>query len=88
MQVSEDTVEIDDDDQPSDEQLLLWAIEAAESMPPRRWLAKHGGWITSHMGHCKGNSKSRYNALVRGIAQATKPVPGPNAVLCPGVLWA
>lgn len=82
MQVSEDTVEI------GDEQLLLWAIEAAESMPPRRWLAKHGGWITSHMGHCKGNSKSRYNALVRGIAQATKPVPGPNAVLCPGVLWA
>ena len=87
MQVFEDTVEIDDD-QPSDEQLLIWAIEAAEVMPPRRWLAKHGGWLTSHMGHCKGNSKSRYNALVKGIAKATKPVPDKDASLYPGVMWA
>jgi len=87
MHVSEDTVEIDDD-QPTDEQLLIAAIEAAEVMPPRRWLAKHGGWLTGHMEHCKGNSKSRYNALVKGIAQATKPVPGPDAVFCPGVMWA
>lgn len=77
-----------EDDQPSDEQLLIWAIEAAEVMPPRRWLAKHGGWLTSHMEHCKGNSKSRYNALVKGIAKATKPVPGPEAIHCPGSFWA
>lgn len=87
MQVFEDTVEIDDD-QPTDEQLLLNAIEAAEVMPPRRWLAKHGGWLTSHMQHCKGNSKSRYNALVKGIARATKPMPGKDAVLFPGIMWA
>ena len=87
MQVSEDTVEIDDD-RPSDEQLLLWAIEAAKVMPPRRRLAKHGGWLTSHMEHCKGNSKSRYNALVKGIARATKPVPDKDASLYPGIMWA
>lgn len=87
MQVSEDTVEIDDD-QLTDEQVLLCAIEAAESMPPRRWLAKHGGWLTSHMSHCKGNSKSRYNALVKGIARATKPVPDKDASLYPGIMWA
>ena len=38
--------DFEEDDQPSDEQLLLWAIEAAESLPPRRWLAKHG--VGSH----------------------------------------
>ena len=86
--VPEDTVEFECDDQPSDEQLLICAIEAAEVMPPRRWLAKHGGWLTSHMSHCKGNSKSRYNALVKGIAQATKPMPNKDASFYPGILWA
>ena len=87
MLVSEYAVEFEDD-QPSDEQVLLWAIEAAEVMGPRRWLAKHGGWLTAHMGHCKNNVKSRYNALVKATAKATKPVPDKDASLYPGVMWA
>lgn len=77
-----------EDDQLSDEQVLINAIEAAEFMGPRRWLAKHGGWVTTLMGHCKYNAKSRYNALVKATAKATKPVPGPEAMHYPGVMWA
>jgi hypothetical protein len=87
MQVFEDTVEIDDD-QPSDEQLLLNAIEAAEVMPPRRWLARWGGFLTPRMYKCNSKTTRRYNDLVRGIAKATKPVPDREATPYPGVMWA
>lgn len=77
-----------EDDQLSDEQVLINAIEAAEFMGPRRWLAQHGGWVTTLMGQCRNNAKSRYNALVKATAKATKPVPGPEAIHCPGSFWA
>ena len=86
--VSEDVVEFEEDDQSSDEQLLLWAIEAAEVMPPRRWLARWGGFLTPRMYRCNGKTKRRYNDLVKGIAKATKPVPDREATPYPGVMWA
>ena len=77
-----------EDDQLSDEQVLINAIEAAEFMGPRRWLAQHGGWVTTLMGQCRNNAKSRYNALVKATAKATKPVPDREATPYPGVMWA
>ena len=77
-----------EDDQPSDEQLLIWAIEAAEVMPPRRWLARWGGFLTPSMCVSNGKTKRRYNDLVKGIAKATKPVPVREASPHPGVMWA